>query len=161
LNLHRSPIRSFLLLALALVGLTFTLGTAPPEPPPPETSPPAGLDVTVTDIRNATGSIRFAVYGDAGSYKESTNHLAKATIPAVEGTLTHHLDLPAQGTVAVLVFHDENDNAELDANLIGIPKEGYGFSNNPSGMGKPGFDEITVEVGEAALAVNIEMKYLL
>ena len=33
-------------------------------------------------------------------------------------------------------FHDENENVELDTNILGIPKEGFGFSND--GMGKFG-----------------------
>jgi len=35
------------------------------------------------------------------------------------------------GEYAISIFHDENDNGKLDTNFIGIPKEPYGFSNNP------------------------------
>jgi uncharacterized protein (DUF2141 family) len=28
----------------------------------------------------------------------------------------------------LLLIHDENRNGELDTNMFGIPKEGYGFS---------------------------------
>jgi uncharacterized protein (DUF2141 family) len=33
----------------------------------------------------------------------------------------------------VEVYHDENVNLELDRNFLGIPREIYGFSNNPKG----------------------------
>jgi uncharacterized protein (DUF2141 family) len=47
-----------------------------------------------------------------------------------------------QGTYAVMVFHDENGNGKLDKNMVGIPKEGYGASNNPAKrMRAPTFDE--------------------
>jgi len=35
------------------------------------------------------------------------------------------------GVYAVSVFHDENENQKLDKDFVGIPKEGYGASNNP------------------------------
>ena len=37
--------------------------------------------------------------------------------------------IPA-GTYALVVLHDENMNGKVDTNWIGIPKEGYGFSND-------------------------------
>ena len=49
-------------------------------------------------------------------------------------------DLPA-GVYAVQVMHDENDNNQLDANFLGIPSEGYGFSNNPQVMRRATFEE--------------------
>jgi uncharacterized protein (DUF2141 family) len=44
-------------------------------------------------------------------------------------------DLP-EGTYVVSVYQDSNDNEQLDKNIFGIPKEKYGFSNNP---GRPNY----------------------
>tara|TARA_R110001592_G_scaffold285327_2_gene553703 strand:+ start:845 stop:1162 length:318 start_codon:yes stop_codon:yes gene_type:complete len=41
------------------------------------------------------------------------------------------------GTYAIKYFHDENSNDVLDNNWMGIPKEGFGFSNNTYGMFGP------------------------
>lgn len=41
------------------------------------------------------------------------------------------------GEYAVKCFHDENSNDEMDTNLLGIPKESYGFSNNARGSFGP------------------------
>ena len=50
-------------------------------------------------------------------------------------------DLP-NGQYAVRYFHDENSNDELDTNIIGIPKEGFGFSNDAFGrFGPKDFEE--------------------
>ncbi len=43
----------------------------------------------------------------------------------------------APGKYNISYFHDENKNNELDADFMGIPKEGYGFSNNASGKYGP------------------------
>jgi len=46
------------------------------------------------------------------------------------------------GKYAFKYFHDENKNENLDLNWIGIPKEGYGFSNNAKGtLGPPSFEK--------------------
>jgi uncharacterized protein (DUF2141 family) len=46
------------------------------------------------------------------------------------------------GSYAIRVFHDQNSNGKLDTNLIGIPKERFGFSNNVMGQfGPPAFEE--------------------
>ncbi len=51
------------------------------------------------------------------------------------------------GTYAVRYFHDENSNGELDTNFIGIPKEGFGFSNDAFGkFGPKKFKEWLFEV---------------
>ncbi|MBN1250670.1 MAG: DUF2141 domain-containing protein, partial [Bacteroidales bacterium] len=36
------------------------------------------------------------------------------------------------GKYSIIYFHDENENEKLDTNWLGIPREGYGFSNNAS-----------------------------
>jgi uncharacterized protein (DUF2141 family) len=41
------------------------------------------------------------------------------------------------GKYAVRYFHDENGNGALDTNNLGIPTEGYGFSNDAYGMFGP------------------------
>jgi len=51
------------------------------------------------------------------------------------------------GSYAIRYFHDENNNEELDTNFIGIPKEGFGFSNDAMGKFAPkDFSEWLFEV---------------
>ena len=46
-------------------------------------------------------------------------------------------------------FHDENKNKKLDANWIGIPTEGYGYSNNADGtFGPPSYEKTIFELKE-------------
>ena len=52
-----------------------------------------------------------------------------------------------EGTYAVSIFHDENNNDKLDSNFIGIPKEDYGCSNNAKGfMGPPKWKDAKFEL---------------
>ncbi len=51
------------------------------------------------------------------------------------------------GKYAFKYFHDENNDAKLNTNFMGIPREGYGFSNNASGkFGPPPFNKMIFEV---------------
>jgi uncharacterized protein (DUF2141 family) len=34
------------------------------------------------------------------------------------------------GTYALSIFHDVDNDNKLSTNLLGMPNEGYGFSNN-------------------------------
>jgi uncharacterized protein (DUF2141 family) len=50
------------------------------------------------------------------------------------------------GTYGISAFHDRNDNQKLDTNLIGVPVEDYGASNNARGVfGPPKFDDARFE----------------
>jgi len=58
------------------------------------------------------------------------------------------------GKYSFKYFHDENNNIELDTNVLGIPKEGYGFSNDARcKFGPPDFKETVFEVKYNATVV--------
>ncbi len=61
---------------------------------------------------------------------------------------------------AIRFFHDENRNEELDTNILGIPKEGFGFSNDAMGrFGPKDFSEWLFDVsGDTKL--RLTMKYM-
>ena len=60
-------------------------------------------------------------------------------------------NIPA-GTYAVAVFHAEHNEARIETGAFGKPKQGYGFSGNPSsGFGPPSFSVRGLPV---QLAVN-------
>ena len=61
---------------------------------------------------------------------------------------------------AISYFHDENRNKELDTNVLGIPKEGFGFSNDAIGkFGPKDFSEWLFEVS-GDTKIRITTKYL-
>lgn len=62
------------------------------------------------------------------------------------------------GAYAVLVTHDENGNGKLDSNMIGMPIEAYGFSNNPNVMRKPTWDEARFDIGAQDAAIDITLR---
>ncbi|MBC8110519.1 MAG: DUF2141 domain-containing protein [Verrucomicrobia bacterium] len=49
-------------------------------------------------------------------------------------------DIP-KGNYAVRLFQDVNNSGKLETGMFGIPKEPYGFSNNPTLMSQPKFKD--------------------
>lgn len=65
------------------------------------------------------------------------------------------------GVYAVSMMHDENGDGKF-ATLLGIPKDGFGFSRNPKiFFGPPGFDSCAFTLSESNIEVPITVKYIL
>ncbi len=68
-------------------------------------------------------------------------------------------DIPP-GTYAIGVIHDENMNGKLDANWLGVPTEGYGFSNDAKGLiGVPSFSAASFPYDGRALDLTMSLHY--
>ena len=63
-----------------------------------------------------------------------------------------------EGVIAIVVYHDENNDGKLNTGLFWRPKEGYAFSNNYTPKGPPKFSKakITLVHGKP---VKIKLKY--
>jgi uncharacterized protein (DUF2141 family) len=123
----------------------------------------ATLTVHITGARNAKGKIRAALFRGAEGFP---NDASKAILtqaadvdPQTSGAQIVFTDLPA-GVYAVSVFHDENMNQKLDKNFVGMPKEGYGASNNPKKkMGPPTFEETKFQLSGTEQSLEIKLMY--
>ena len=68
--------------------------------------------------------------------------------------------LPAPGTYALAVYHDANANRHIDRSGIGLPEEGYGFSNNaPALFGLPSFGRVRLQVPRTGMTTSIRLRY--
>lgn len=117
----------------------------------------ATLQVKIDGVASGKGKLRVAVCDEASFLKKCA---IGALAPAHTGTVTVDVpDVPA-GNWAVMAYHDENDNQKLDRNEMGIPSEGYGFSNGASAKyGPPQFKQAAVAVGASAVPVSVALKY--
>ncbi|PZQ12563.1 MAG: hypothetical protein DI564_13065 [Rhodanobacter denitrificans] len=118
----------------------------------------ADLTVEVADIRVQAGQLKLAVVGSAEGWDGKAKPVAgEATTPTGATATFRFKDLPP-GTYAVQVMHDENGNGKLDTNFVGMPIEGYGFSNNPRVMRKPTWDEARFELGADGTTVAVQLR---
>ncbi len=118
----------------------------------------ADLTVTITDIRSAKGSLGLSVVDSAAAWNDQAKAVARQRQP-VQGAevVFRFADLPP-GDYAVSVMHDENDNGKLDANFMGMPTEGYGFSNNPQTLRKPTFEQARFPLEAGGSAINVRLR---
>jgi len=119
------------------------------------------LDVDITQLRSPKGVLRFCLTTDGSDFPDcrkgdgAVRRTVSASTPHI-----HFSDLPP-GTYALAVIHDENGNARLDT-FAGIPREGFGFSRNPSiGFGPPGFKAVEFVVAGDAGTQQVRIRYLL
>ena len=88
------------------------------------------LTVKVTDLRNSTGFVVFALYNKDGSIPDEKlkKCYKKEFVAITKNSATVTFDNLPKGNYAVFVLHDENKNNKIDKKFI-LPTEGVGFSN--------------------------------
>ena len=149
----------------ALTHFLVGLGVLLVGPPTRLVSQPGTATVTVrvTGARNNKGRVLLALFqSEAGFPGDSTKAIRtqQAEIDAQTRTAQFVLQGIPYGVYALSVFHDENMNGKLDKNFVGMPKEGYGASNDPKKrMGPPPFDEAKFSVNQPEPSIEIKLIY--
>ena len=116
--------------------------------------------MTLQGMRNMNGQVHICLTRSADHFPDcardpaaikrsmQTGHAARFTI-----------DVPP-GAYALSVIHDENGNGRLDTRL-GIPREGFAFSNNPRiWFGPPSFNAARFTLPATGTAMNVRMNYM-
>ncbi|MBT3385143.1 MAG: DUF2141 domain-containing protein [Prolixibacteraceae bacterium] len=121
------------------------------------------INFEINNLRNSDGSIIVSVYKDKKSFGEGIPSSHKI-IPKKEnmnnGILKAHFSLPA-GIYGLVFTDDENSDGRMTNRLIGIPKEGFGFSNfYLSGFKKPKFSDFSFILTENFETMQIRLRYM-
>lgn len=100
------------------------------------------IEVHLTGMQNTNGKINFGLYNSNASFNNPSMVYKSLVLNPLLDEMTFTLDSIPAGTYAFGVFHDENNNEQIDQNWIGIPTEGFAFSNNAMGaFGPPSFEQ--------------------
>lgn len=152
-------------LCLAVLMMSVGLAEAQRDPAghyaaPADGQPLCTLKIHVTGFRNEKGRAGGTIFASPQGWPEDTS---KAVVhggfsiqirQAIE-----EFQLPA-GKYAIAVIHDENGNHKLDRNFLGIPKEGFGFANNPRVlMSPPSFETASTRVSCPETQIDIRLIY--
>jgi uncharacterized protein (DUF2141 family) len=116
---------------------------------------PAGytLDVEITSLRNDTGFIMLQVLNESQVPVDQKKGVIQDLKCIVK------IENLTPGKYAIRYFHDENMNGILESNKMGIPTEGYGFSNNAYGLfGSKPFKEWLFDFNENK-KLSLKIKY--
>lgn len=114
------------------------------------------LTVWVSGLPSDAGTVRAALFADEASFKAKSDPVAAIVVKPHDKTARFTVaDLPA-GRYALAVFQDVNDNGKLDANMIGMPTEPWGFSNDALGkFGPPDFNQTAFDVAADATTISV------
>ena len=121
----------------------------------------ARLVVRVTGVANTKGNLTITVYpDDADRFLAKGGKLLRARVPVVVPLTESCFALPAAGSYAIAVYHDANGDHDFNRTFVGMPAEGYGFSNNPvTKLGLPGFKEVRFAAKAGDNPVYIKLTY--
>ncbi len=106
---------------------------------------PDSLIITIENIRSNEGQLKVCVFDNETDFMQQPVICEDVTdFSKQEHELSLRVSLDRR--YGVIVYHDLNANGKLDRNILGIPREPYGFSNNPSTrFGPPDFDKASFD----------------
>jgi len=153
--------RSVLLSGLLAASLAWSSAGQAAEPDCKGQQGEVRLFVVIENIRSHDGLISVTVYPDepqrflkrGGPIRGLSGVTASAGLPVTRMCLW----LPSPGAYAISVYHDANGNHEFDQNFIGLPTEGFGFSNNPTLLvGPPSFETARFLIkGDSTITIRL------
>lgn len=117
------------------------------------------LEVDLSGIQHANGAVRVALYQDPKTFRKEAQAVAIQQVPAAPGSVKVKFTDLAPGRYAIMAYHDEDGDGELDRRLGMFPIEGYGLSNNPVVSGPPAFEDSAFSVGTDTPPIRITIRY--
>jgi len=113
--------------------------------------------VNVKHVSSTKGSVKVTVFNSEETFL-NTPFLSKSK-DANSGTMVFEFDEIPNGEYTISIYHDENENGELDKNFIGIPSEPYGVSLEGKSMfGPPSYKDarFTLENESTSLSISLD-----
>jgi len=141
-----------IILAGLIVPLIFSFGYT-------QTEDRCDLTVIITGFQNNEGYVRLALTNSEETYQGKKPAIVRLFAGIENKTATFNIEKLAYGNYAIKVFHDEDQDDELDTNFLGIPSEGYEFSNDVRGtFGPPEFEKAKFLLNQKEMEIAITIK---
>jgi len=116
------------------------------------------LEVTIHHISGKEGRLMVALFNSTDSFLKKG--FRTELIGATPGTVVVKFKEVPAGEYAVSVVHDANENSKLDTNWLGIPTEGFGFSQDAMGtFGPPSFEKAKFRLDKDHPAIELTLRY--
>jgi len=119
------------------------------------------LIIQVGQLKSNQGEVAVTLYpSDSHRFMAPRGKLMRVRVKATTPVTNACFYLPQPDTYAVAVYHDVNANRDFDRNVVGLPDEGFGFSNNPpTKIGVPTFEAARFRAGAGDTTLRIRMRY--
>jgi uncharacterized protein (DUF2141 family) len=114
------------------------------------------LIIDVVGIERLGGTMMVAIFDSAEAWEDSSKAISVGKDSVTGPSVRLIFPNLAAGRYAVKLYHDEDNDGQLDSNMLGVPSEGYGFSNNPRVLGEPDFDEAMFIIdGDTSIEITL------
>jgi len=119
------------------------------------------LQVSVSGMRSTKGDIQITIYpDDPAHFLDGAYKLARQQVPATLPVTRACFVVAAPAYYAVALFQDEMNTGHFETTRLGLPAEGFGFSNNPTlYFGPPDLSRARFAAHPGDNPVAIKMKY--
>lgn len=126
----------------------------------PATQPKVSrLVIQTSGLRNRDGQLVFGVFRSSAGFPNVQKRSINWQVKPATGDGVFVVDLPP-GVYAASILHDENNSGDMERNLAGVPKEGYGVTNNPKPKLRAAtFKEATFTLPAEGATLTIDMQY--
>jgi len=120
----------------------------------------SSIQVKIKGITNINGKIEIGLFNKKEGFPNYKNYFKGASVLPAKNEVQYAFKNISEGTYAIAVFHDEDENKELNKNIFGAPSEKYGFSLNQYGtMGPPNFNKVAFTITknkDTTLIINLK-----
>ncbi|MGH8011431.1 MAG: DUF2141 domain-containing protein [Candidatus Binataceae bacterium] len=144
---------SFAVAAAAMAGLLATASGALAQ------AAQHSIRVRVVNLRGNRGRVHCSLFDAKGNFPNSGS-VRDLSVPIADGEGVCEFDGFGPGNYAAVVFQDEDSSGKFKTNWLGMPQEGYGFSNNLRPVVRaPGFRPASFEYKGGRLDLTIKLLY--
>ena len=126
-----------------------------------QVKPTGKLEIRITGLRSSKGKISVNLFNKEDGFPDDPlKSFGWKTISALPDTVVIVFEDLPYGNYAVSVLHDENSNGKMEKNFLGIPREGFAFSNNYTPKIKsPDFSDAMVSLKQKVLKTELKLIY--
>ena len=129
------------------------------RPAPMASTGIGSIEAHVVKLRNNQGQVICTLFTPSDRFPDQSHKGMTIAVPIKNRQATCHFRNLSYGNYAIVAFHDENHDGEFNQNWLGLPKEGFGFSDNPGTLRKPTFNDAKFIVSQPVVQVTIELNY--
>lgn len=118
------------------------------------------ITVHLSALRDERGMVRCSLYDDGDAFPESQAHVIARAVASPTSSTCVFRGVTRARDYAIVVHHDENNDNVFQKSALGIPEEGYGFSNDVHPrFSAPSFQDCKFHYDAGAVALTIAMQY--
>jgi len=102
------------------------------------------ITLKVNNLGGESGQLALAIFNDPDAFPDrAASAIHTQFVPLNSGMNQVEVNINLKpGTYAIAAYLDKNKNRQLDTNMVGAPKERFGFSKNPKiSFSAPNFNE--------------------